>query len=102
MRHGSRRIQHAPDRYEAVCHAYQRRREQCEAEAANEWVRPRLEQVVRLCEVERAEHMEQPGRRDGRQPNMAFGSVESAERIAEAIRGLANLASLLANGKSAA
>ena len=56
---------------------------------AEELVRTVLEQAVRLCEAERAEHMEQAGRNDGRQSDMAFGSVNSAERIAEAIRGLA-------------
>lgn len=53
-------------------------------------VRVALEQAGRLCEAERAEHMEQAGRNDGRQSDMAFGSVDSAERIAEAIRALAS------------
>lgn len=52
-------------------------------------VRVALEQAGRLCEAERAEHMEQAGRNDGRQSDMAFCSVNGAERIAEAVRGLA-------------
>lgn len=54
----------------------------------DERVRAALEQVLKLCEAERAEYLEQAGRKDGRQSDMAFGSVNSAERIAEATRGL--------------
>jgi hypothetical protein len=48
--------------------------------------RSALEAAATLCDAERAEFMEQAGKNNGRQSDMAFGSVNSAERIAAAIR----------------
>lgn len=45
------------------------------------------ERCIALCEAERSEFMEQAARNDGRQSDMAFGSVNTAERLLSAIRG---------------
>lgn len=55
----------------------------------DERVREALERAAKLCDAERAEFMEQAGLNNGRQSDMAFGSVNSAERLAGAIRALA-------------
>lgn len=44
------------------------------------------ERAAAIADAERAEFMAQAGRNDGRESDMAFGSVNSAERIAAAIR----------------
>lgn len=54
-----------------------------------EGVREALERAAQLCAAERAKHMEQAGRNDGRQSDIAFGSVNSAVRLTIAIRALA-------------
>lgn len=41
---------------------------------------------LQICEAERKEFQEQAALNNGRQSDMAFGSVNSAERIASAIR----------------
>lgn len=46
------------------------------------------EQAVMACEAERAEFLEQSAMNNGRQSDMAFGSVCSSERIAAAIRSM--------------
>ena len=63
-----------------------------EAQAvADERVREALEQAIRLCKAERDSHLAEAARNNGRQSDMAFGSVNTAERISEAIRSLADL-----------
>ena len=47
-----------------------------------------LDEAAGVCATERAEFIEQSARNDGRQSDMAFGSVNSSERIASAIQAL--------------
>lgn len=47
-----------------------------------------LREAKEVCEAERQEFLEQSARNDGRQSDMAFGSVNSSERIAAAIEQL--------------
>lgn len=46
------------------------------------------EQCAQACEAERAEFLEQSAQNNGRESDMAFGSVCSSERIAAAIRSM--------------
>jgi hypothetical protein len=48
-----------------------------------------LEEAAAISDAERAEFAEQAARTDGRHSDMAFGSVNSAERISDRIRSRA-------------
>jgi hypothetical protein len=47
-----------------------------------------LEEAARVCDAEITEFSEQAARNDGRNSDMAFGSISSAERITTCIRAL--------------
>lgn len=71
-------------------------------EVSNEAVRnAALEEAAKLADKERAEFVAQAGMNNGRESDFAFGSVNSAERIAAAIRSLATTTSTSAPAPSA-
>ncbi|HDR9199624.1 TPA: hypothetical protein QDB48_000909 [Burkholderia vietnamiensis] len=47
-----------------------------------------IEECAKVCDKERVTFSEQAARNDGRNSDFAFGSVNSAERLAERIRAL--------------
>ena len=57
--------------------------------ALTEWLayQAATERAAKKCDSERAEFSERAAQNNGRESDFAFGSVNSAERLAAAIRG---------------